>query len=125
MKEELKDIKVNKIPNGYTLDFDGQSYMYYNLKSLLEGIMYHVGLEELGCIDNETIQDFLTAAIVWKADDGKTTKEIMKLQTENESLRSMCTNYQKKIKHLQEKLANGGGQKKGSHLAPTDDDEDE
>lgn len=124
MKEELKDIRVTKVSNGYTLDFDGQGYMYYNLNSLLEGIMYHVGLKELGCIDSETIQEFLAACIVWRADDGKTTQEILKLRDENASLRNMCANHQKRIKQLNERLLNGG-KKKGSHFAPNDNEDDD
>lgn len=99
---EKKEINVYPVPNGYVLKFGKEEYMYYGKAALLEGFMYHVGLEELGAVDAETIRNFLTAAIVWK-EQGETVKELLKTKKENETLRSMVTNLKKQVKRLCEK----------------------
>lgn len=87
--------------------------MYYSKAALLEGFMYHVGLEELGAVDAETMCEFLTAAIVWK-DQGETVKELLKTKKENETLRSMVTNLKKQVKRLCEKDRKENGADKES-----------
>ena len=47
MEKSLLNIKLRTIPNGYILDVEKKSYMYYNLSELLDGFIYHIGLEEL------------------------------------------------------------------------------
>lgn len=121
MKEELKDIRVVKIPNGYTLDFDGHGFMYYDLEALLEGFMYHVGLEELGAIDRETMKEFLAAAIVWK-EQGGAIKEVVRLREENEYLNKMLNGARKQLAKTRKQIRE---MKNGSHSAPSLDDDDD
>lgn len=113
--EKLK-ISVQTLTNGYALTVDNNKYMYHSINGLLEGFMYHVGLEELGYIDNDNIKNFLTASVVWKADNGETAKKMLKMKEENDSLKKMCENYQIKIKRLEAKTKS---------LNIKDDDEDD
>ena len=43
----MKRITVQTLPNGYSLNFDGDrqnGYMYFNENDLLKGFMIHIGL---------------------------------------------------------------------------------
>jgi hypothetical protein len=83
--------------------------------------MYHVGLNEKGYIDRETIEEFLTASIVYRSDNGSTVKKMLKTEKENESLRSMCDAMRKRIKTLE----SGEGKTKGkSEIKRLLEDED-
>ena len=101
MTKEFRRIDIKTLPNGYALTIGEYNYMYHNKKDLLEGFMYHVGLNEKGYIDRETIEEFLTASIVYRSDNGSTVKKMMKTMKENESLRSMCDAMRKRIKALE------------------------
>lgn len=120
-KERLK-VVVNTIPNGYALSVEDNNYMYFTLDKLLGGFMYHVGLEELGAIDNETMQEFIAAAIVWK-ENGEAIKEVVKLQKDNEALRSALENTKRQLasaRKMVRELKDGKGVRRGF-----DDDDDE
>ena len=75
-------IKVDTLPNGYSLDYDGMGqkggYMYHSKEELLYGFMAHIGLDITDQLNMETIQDFLVTAINWR-DNKKCVKEIEKL----------------------------------------------
>lgn len=103
MEKELLKINLRTIPNGYTLNVDDKAYMYFNAKELLEGFIYHVGLEELDEIDAETRLDIITAAMTWK-ENGKAIKELIKLKKANERLENTNKRLQNKIKNLKIKL---------------------
>lgn len=61
-------ITLTTVPNGYALDVDGVGYMYYNTTSLIEGIIYHIGLHQTKWADEETIKALLTVAAKWTPD---------------------------------------------------------
>lgn len=61
-------ITLTTVPNGYALDVDGVGYMYYNTISLIEGIIYHIGLHQKKWADEETIKALLTVAAQWTPD---------------------------------------------------------
>ena len=123
MAKELKQIDVKTIPNGYALTVCSDNYMYYNEKDLLEGFMYHVGLNENGCIDKETIEEFIAASIAYRSDDGSTAKKMLKTEKENESLRSMCDTLRKRIKALESVCEKTKGKSEMKRLLEDDDDE--
>ena len=56
-------IRVETLPNGYCLKFDGMKnptgYMYFTPEALLEGFMLHIGLGITEQLNTETMQDFL------------------------------------------------------------------
>lgn len=99
----MDNISLRKVNNGYSLSVDGNDYFYFNKAALLEGFMYHVGLEELGALDADTMRDFLTAAIVWK-DQKETVKELLKVKKENETLNNMINTARKQNRILRDKL---------------------
>lgn len=78
-------IKVETLPNGYSLEFDGMSkkggYMYFSPEKLLKGFMLHIGLEMTDQLNTETMDDFIVAAINWK-DNKECVKEIERLTRE-------------------------------------------
>ena len=61
-------ITLTTVPNGYSLDVDGVGYMYYDTTSLIEGIIYHIGLHQPKFADEETIKALLTVAAQWTPD---------------------------------------------------------
>ena len=67
-KPKLLRITLTTVPNGYSLDVDGVGYMYYNTTSLIEGIIYHIGLHQKKWADDETIKALLTVAAKWTPD---------------------------------------------------------
>ena len=85
MKREITMIKVETLPNGYSLEFDGMSkkggYMYFSPEKLLKGFMLHIGLEMTDQLNTETMDDFIVAAINWK-DNKECVKEIERLTRE-------------------------------------------
>lgn len=100
---EITEIQVYKVPNGHVLKVNSDEYMYYSLAALLEGFMYHVGLEELAAVDAETMREFIAASVVWR-DNKDAVKEIVRLQKENNSLSSMVKNLKAQVKRLNERL---------------------
>ena len=91
-------IKVETVPNGYALDVNDVRYMYFSTEELLQGFMYHVGFEELGTTNSKTISEFIAAAIEWRADEGKTTKELLRLKKQNEALTNLCDSFRRQLK---------------------------
>lgn len=81
MGKILKNIKVTTLPNGYSLDIEGQAgWLYFTQEKLLEGFMLHVGLEITDQLNTETMDDFIVAAINWK-ENKECVKEIKRLTT--------------------------------------------
>ena len=88
LKRKLPMIKVETLPNGYALRFDGMKndgYMYFTPAKLLEGFMLHIGLDMTEELDIETMQDFIVAATQWN-DNKKCIGEIERLNAELKSL---------------------------------------
>ena len=83
MKRGITMIKVETLPNGYSLEFDGMSkkggYMYFSPEKLLKGFMLHIGLEMTDQLNTETMDDFIVAACNWN-DNKKCLKEIERLK---------------------------------------------
>lgn len=115
MEKELLNIKIQTIPNGYTLDVDNQKYMYHSLEGLIEGFMFHAGLGEKPYCNKEFIKDFLATAIAWKTGDGDLVKKNIDLVDENKRLSSTIQTSKKTIKHLKERIT----------LNEEDDEDDE
>ncbi len=121
MAKEFRQINVKTLPNGYAMSVEGVEYMYFSEKELLEGFMFHVGLEENGFLDGETIAEFLTASLVWRKDNGQTSKKMIKLVKENESLLSRNSYLQNRIKQMER--ANGArGKSEIKELLEDEDD---
>lgn len=79
MEKKLKNIKVTTLPNGYSLEIEGQAgWLYFTPEKLLEGFMLHVGLELADQLNTDTMGDFIVAACNWK-DNKECVKEIKRL----------------------------------------------
>lgn len=124
MEKELLNIKIQTLPNGYTLDVDNQKYMYHSLDGLIEGFMYHVCLGEKPYCNKEFIKDFLATAIAWKTGDGDLAKKNIDLVDENKRLSSTIQTSKKTIKRLKERIKSLGKDSNES-LNEEDDEDDE
>ena len=86
-------ITTRTLVNGYELIVNEEGYMYFNVQSLLEGFMVHVGMKRLEEMTQEEIKDFLKAT-----KDGSLNK---KLQTEVNALKE-----ERKELYFHQKLLN-------------------
>ena len=57
-------IEVSTVKNGYTLDIDGQGYMYFNSGDLLAGILAHVGMGIKEPMEEKEILEVLFDALL-------------------------------------------------------------
>ena len=95
-------ILLRTMTNGYMLDVNNEGYMYFNVQSLLEGFMVHVGLERLEAMTKEDIKEMLESL-----KDGSAVK---KLQAEVTELKTLANDQKKQIRELKKviiKLKNG------------------
>lgn len=57
-------ILVSTVKNGYTLDVDGKSYMYFNVGDMLAGILAHVGMGIKDPMEEKEILEVLFDALI-------------------------------------------------------------
>ena len=90
-RKKLPKIQVNTVPNGYVLKFQGakqpDGYMYFTPEKLLEGFMCHIGLKMTDQLNQDTMQDFIIAAMQWH-DIEKNVREIERLKRELQAMTS-------------------------------------
>jgi len=107
-KEQTKDqdqrlsILLRTMTNGYMLEVNDEGYMYFDIPSLLEGFLVHVGLERLEAMTKEEIREMLDSL-----KDGSAEK---KLQAEVTELMALADDQRKQIRELKikiKKLKNG------------------
>ena len=107
-KEQTKDqdqrlsILLRTMTNGYMLEVNNEGYMYFDIPSLLEGFLVHVGLERLEAMTKEEIREMLDSL-----KDGSAEK---KLQAEVTELKDLVDEQKKQIRELKikiKKLKNG------------------
>lgn len=89
-------ITTRTLVNGYELIVDNEGYMFFNVQSLLEGFMVHVGMKRLEEMTQEEITDFLKAT-----KDGSLNK---KLQAEVTSLKELAEDQKKQIRELKREI---------------------
>ena len=65
MKKKKRHSEVRSHPNGYSLDIDKKSYMYFDEHSLMAGIFYHLGIEIAEEADIDFANNLLQAAALW------------------------------------------------------------
>ena len=105
-KDEQKKmvITTRTLVNGYELIVNEEGYMYFNVKSLLEGFMVHVGMKRLEEMTQEEIKDFLKAT-----KDGSLNKklqaEVTALKEERKELKLQQREMKKEIENLKKELA--------------------
>ena len=82
--------------NGYSLDVNGEGYMYFDAQSMLEGFMVRVGLERLEEMTREEIKDML--------DSLKDGSAVKKLQAEVTGLKALVDDQKKEIRNLKKTI---------------------
>ena len=91
VKEQQKlDIQLMTRGNGYSLEVNGEGYMYFTAQSLLEGFCIHVGMERLEAMTIEDIKAMLVSL-----EDGSAVK---KLQAEVTELKALISEQKKMIR---------------------------
>ena len=107
-KEQTKEqnqrlsILLRTMTNGYMLEVNDEGYMYFDIPSLLEGFLVHVGLERLEAMTKEEIREMLDSL-----KDGSAEK---KLQAEVTELKDLVDEQKRRIRELKikiKKLKNG------------------
>ena len=101
-KEQTKDqdqrltILLRTMTNGYMLEVNDEGYMYFDIPSLLEGFLVHVGLERLEAMTKEEIREMLDSL-----KDGSAEK---KLQAEVTELKDLVDEQKRRIRELKIKI---------------------
>ena len=97
--QELIDIQVKTLPNGYTVDLEKENFMYYSPMALLEGLFVHVGMNREGAMTKEEIKTLIEAV----KDGGAVTKlqeEVNQLKDTIAELRKQVREQKKVIREL-------------------------
>lgn len=89
-------ILLRTMVNGYSLDVNGEGYMYFDIPSLLEGFMVRVGLERLEEMTMEEIK-----AMLHSLRDGSAER---KLQAEVTELKALVDGQKKEIRELKKTI---------------------
>ena len=89
-------ILLRTMVNGYSLDVNGEGYMYFDIPSLLEGFMVRVGLERLEEMTMEEIK-----AMLQSLRDGSAER---KLQSEVTELKALVDSQKKEIRELKKTI---------------------
>ena len=97
-KQEQKRLVIllRTMVNGYSLDVNGEGYMYFDAQSMLEGFMVRVGLERLEEMTWEEIKDML--------DSLKDGSAVKKLQAEVTGLKALVDDQKKEIRNLKKTI---------------------
>lgn len=97
-KQEQKRLAIllRTMVNGYSLDVNGEGYMYFDIPSLLEGFMVRVGLERLEEMTMEEIK-----AMLHSLRDGSAER---KLQSEVTELKALVDSQKKEIRELKKTI---------------------
>ena len=97
-KQEQKRLAIllRTMVNGYSLDVNGEGYMYFDAQSMLEGFMVRVGLERLEEMTMEEIK-----AMLQSLRDGSAER---KLQSEVTELKALVDSQKKEIRELKKTI---------------------
>ena len=106
-REMAHRVKVETAPNGYSLDVDGNGYMYFTLAELVDGFFTHVGLGIVDYCDEQTMRDLMTACATWpkEGDAIKCAAEQQKTIDTLDQAHKKAMNVIKQIKQSNVKLA--------------------
>ena len=78
-------VRLMTTPNGYSLDVDGNGYMYFTLAELVEGFFTHVGLGIVDYCNAQTMLDLMTACATWPK-EGDAIKAVAGLEAKVQDL---------------------------------------
>jgi hypothetical protein len=80
------------LPNGYSVDLEKESFMYYSPMALMEGLFVHVGMNREGAMTKEEIKSLIESV--------KNCGIVTKLQAEVNALNDTIAECSKKISNL-------------------------
>ena len=107
-KENLTQIKVETLPNGYSLTVYQKSYLYFNETELFEGLIYHAGMAIVKDNDKKVIREVVanllageTAVLMMRNQEQQS--EIATLQKKAEKLAKTILTLKKKMEKLTRK----------------------
>ena len=89
-KQEVIDIQVKTLPNGYSVDLEKENFMYYSPMALLEGLFVHVGMNREGAMTKEEIKALIEAV--------RNGGAVTKLQAEVNELKDTITELRKQVR---------------------------
>ena len=87
---------VRTMVNGYSVELEREGYMYYDVQSLLEGLLVHVGMNRIGAMTKEEIKTMVEAV-----KDGSAVK---KLQAEVNDLKAVIDEQKKLIREQKKEI---------------------
>lgn len=112
MAKELIPVKVETLPNGYSLTVYQKSYLYYDEAELFEGLCYHAGMAIVKEQDKKVIREVIANLLAGETKDlmernqeqqienEKLSAKIAKLQAEKTKLETKLKRYEKKKEAL-------------------------
>lgn len=90
-------IKIDTLPNGYSVTIDGKQMLYFNEQELLEGMFVHIGLQLGDYMNKQTIHDLMTACATWP-EAKKGLVALKDIQEQNTALHNQIENLKNIIK---------------------------
>ena len=87
---------VRTMVNGYSVELEREGYMYYDVQSLLEGLLVHVGMNRIGAMTKEEIKTMVEAV--------KDGSAIKKLQAEVNELKETIDDQKKLIREQKKEI---------------------
>ena len=91
-KKVLTKVTLKTVTNGYLLDVEGKGYMYFNERTMVEGICIHIGQGREGWMTTDDISKLVEAT-----KDGSIVK---KLQAEVVELKKQRAELRKALKEM-------------------------
>lgn len=103
-KRKLVNIKIETRRNGYDMTVGEQGYFYFSLAELLEGFLYHVGLDIVKYADKNTIHDLILACATYPK-EADAIKAVAKLKAQIEAMEQSHQNSINAIEDLKQRNA--------------------
>jgi len=100
MAKKNARIRVQTLPNGYSLEFDGMKqpfgHMYFTVKDLLRGFFIHIGLGMTEELETDKMEDLLEAARTWK-NNKACIKDLKRLKKELQESEMKCSRLARQL----------------------------
>ena len=114
MKNKLRKITIQTLPNGYSLNVDGLhpgGFLYYNEMELLAGFITHVGLHEANPMESTKMLRIMFQTIIGQ----EYVEAADNMMQTVEKLTKRCQDIEKKLRELQ---AEANATKKAKETKP-------
>lgn len=109
-KEKKIRVTVLTVPNGFSLTVNGEGYMYYDVDSLLGGIVKHVAMHSKESTDPDRLRNLINAMETWPDATQATIDAVelkahaTSLQARNEHLNLKVHSYERTIIRQAERI---------------------